>query len=153
MSGVCRMDWFDGWSATMPTIGAFDIDWRRKSIGVDKTDWPRWFQRPASVIRNGGAVCTGDAVHKSWLTGHLETISRPARNHLGHPAEKPLSPARELIAKRPRKRSFDPFMGSGTTGVAAVAERRRLSGWRWTRAVRHSLPPYRGSLPPAPPIR
>jgi site-specific DNA-methyltransferase (adenine-specific) len=47
-----------------------------------------------------------------------------------HPAEKPLPLMRYLIRKltRPGDTVFDPFMGSGTTGVAAVMEGRDFVG-------------------------
>lgn len=46
----------------------------------------------------------------------------------GHPAEKPLSLLREIVKETPGEIVIDPFMGSGTTGVAAVEYGRRFVG-------------------------
>jgi len=46
----------------------------------------------------------------------------------GHPAEKPVSLLRELIHETPGNRVLDPFMGSGTTGVAALKLGREFTG-------------------------
>ena len=45
-----------------------------------------------------------------------------------HPHEKPISLLRELIEKCPGDTIFDPFMGSGTTGVACVQLGRKFIG-------------------------
>ena len=45
-----------------------------------------------------------------------------------HPCEKPLSLMRELIAPEAYQTILDPFLGSGSTGVAAVAEGRSFIG-------------------------
>ena len=46
-----------------------------------------------------------------------------------HPHEKPISLLIQLINKLPQKCTiFDPFMGSGTTGVAAIQLGRKFIG-------------------------
>jgi DNA modification methylase len=54
----------------------------------------------------------------------------PGRISLGrcHPTEKPVSLMRELVVACPPGRIIDPFMGSGSTGVACVAEGRPFTG-------------------------
>lgn len=50
-----------------------------------------------------------------------DVISCPnSKGTSGHPTEKPLALMRRLVAKMPGETILDPFMGSGTTGVAAV---------------------------------
>lgn len=46
----------------------------------------------------------------------------------GHPAEKPLPLMSRLVAETPAQTILDPFMGSGTTGAAAVASSRKFIG-------------------------
>lgn len=46
----------------------------------------------------------------------------------GHPAEKPLSLLRDLVKETPGEIILDPFLGSGTAGVAAVEYGRRFIG-------------------------
>lgn len=51
-----------------------------------------------------------------------------------HQTQKPLSVMRQLVKIAPEGGTvLDPFMGSGTTGVAAVTERRRFIGVELTR--------------------
>ena len=51
------------------------------------------------------------------------------RDAVGHPCPKPLAWADEVIGYLPRRQSIlDPFMGSGTTGVAAVQMGRDFIG-------------------------
>jgi len=70
-----------------------------------------------------GGITSGD---------HPETASgggdRPARNH--HPTVKPLALMRYLcrLVTPPGGLILDPFMGSGSTGVAAVQEGFRFAG-------------------------
>lgn len=46
----------------------------------------------------------------------------------GHPAEKPVSLCAELVKETPGETVLDPFMGSGTTGVACVKLGRKFIG-------------------------
>jgi site-specific DNA-methyltransferase (adenine-specific) len=45
-----------------------------------------------------------------------------------HPNEKPVSLLQAIIAKTPAKTILDPFMGSGTTGVACIKLGRKFIG-------------------------
>lgn len=61
------------------------------------------------------------------LKGHIE-VSWESKGRC-HPHQKPVSLMQHLIAKTPSDSViFDPFMGSGTTGVAAMREKRRFIG-------------------------
>lgn len=69
--------------------------------------------------------------HTSWNGGgKAGTFSHYQRLMKAHPTEKPLSLMRELIQlfTNPDDVIFDPFMGSGTTGVAALECGRRFIG-------------------------
>jgi site-specific DNA-methyltransferase (adenine-specific) len=57
-----------------------------------------------------------------WLAGNMKTTE--------HPAEKPVDLMRHIVrlTTKPGATVLDPFAGSGTTGVACVAEGRRFVG-------------------------
>ena len=55
-------------------------------------------------------------------------VQSMAKNGRLHPNEKPVSLLQRLIAKCPFGVILDPFMGSGTTGVAAIREGRSFKG-------------------------
>jgi site-specific DNA-methyltransferase (adenine-specific) len=74
------------------------------------------------------------AGHAKWNAGgkrgvYTHCVNGPQRDGR-HPTEKPLSLMTELIADftNPGDTILDPFMGSGTTGVAAVRARRNFIG-------------------------
>ena len=58
----------------------------------------------------------------------IPPVQSMAKNGRLHPTEKPLALMRHLILKTNAEIIFDPFMGSGTTGVAAVQLGRRFIG-------------------------
>jgi len=61
------------------------------------------------------------------IKGHVE-VSWESRGRC-HPHQKPVSLMRHIIAKTEQQSViFDPFMGSGTTGIAALAENRAFIG-------------------------
>jgi len=69
--------------------------------------------------------------HTSWNGGGKAGVfTHNGRGTKSHPTEKPLSLMRELIQlfTNPGDVIFDPFMGSGTTGVAALECGRRFIG-------------------------
>jgi site-specific DNA-methyltransferase (adenine-specific) len=57
-----------------------------------------------------------------WMAGNMKTTE--------HPAEKPVDLIRHLVrlVTKPGAVVLDPFSGSGTTGVACLAEGRRFVG-------------------------
>jgi DNA modification methylase len=69
--------------------------------------------------------------HTSWNGGGKAGVfTHNGKTMKAHPTEKPLSLMRELIQlfTNPGDVIFDPFMGSGTTGVAALECGRRFIG-------------------------
>lgn len=69
--------------------------------------------------------------HTSWNGGGKAGVfTHNGKGTKNHPTEKPLSLMRELIQlfTNPGDVIFDPFMGSGTTGVAALECGRRFIG-------------------------
>ncbi len=55
-------------------------------------------------------------------------VGHAQRGNAHHPTEKPITVMRELVKSAGRPLVIDPFMGSGTTGVAAALEGRRFIG-------------------------
>ncbi len=61
--------------------------------------------------------------------GRADIIEEP-RVHRGYPAEKPVAVSQVLITQstQPGEVVIDPFMGSGSAGVAAITEKRQFLG-------------------------
>jgi site-specific DNA-methyltransferase (adenine-specific) len=72
--------------------------------------------------------------YRSWNAGGKRGVythlTNPPSRHGGHPTEKPVSLMRELLGDftNPGQTICDPFMGSGTTGVAALQLGRKFIG-------------------------
>jgi DNA modification methylase len=93
-----------------PWKGSFELIYVRGSIWRGKRD--------EGVLRG--------YVQVSWETQFRGLGEREARSH---PHQKPVSLCQELIRKLPDSSIIlDPFMGSGTTGVAAVKLGRKFVG-------------------------
>jgi site-specific DNA-methyltransferase (adenine-specific) len=90
-------------------------------------------QKPATAFECIGVYWCGPGVSK-WNGGgsrglYVHNTNGPTR-HGEHPTEKPVSLMSELIElfTQERETILDPFMGSGTTGVAAVQMGRSFIG-------------------------
>ena len=72
--------------------------------------------------------------HKRWNAGGKRGVythlTNPPSRHGGHPTEKPVALMRELLGDftNAGQTVCDPFMGSGTTGVAALQLGRKFIG-------------------------
>lgn len=73
-------------------------------------------------------ICWGGrgSLKAGWGIGNVLTFNRSGNAH--HPTEKPVPLVAELVRAADRPLVVDPFMGSGTTGVAAIASGRRFIG-------------------------
>ena len=121
-----------------------DGDWLR--FGSDKRDAPAntrgtlvWDKGPASgmgdlsfpwkgsfeLIFVGGKGWQGSR-DEGVIKGHW-IVTRASMGRV-HPNEKPESLMKYLLQKSPAETILDPFMGSGTTGVAAVNLGRKFTG-------------------------
>ncbi len=106
-----------------------------------------WVKPDATPQLNGlgpaiGAECFvcawGGKGYSEWNAGgkrgvYTHNVNPPSRinkNDGGHPTEKPVSLMKEIILDFTKEGQviFDPFMGSGTTGVACVQLRRKFIG-------------------------
>lgn len=90
----------------LPWKPSFDL----VHIGGDGWSWPR---RGGGVIRfNAVAGCVADR--------------NDGRRY--HPFEKPVGLMVHFVARAPGKHILDPFMGSGTTGIAAIQSGLKFTG-------------------------
>lgn len=108
------------WSA----VCDFPLSWSavhiwHKPNGNSSQHYERIFER------NGGGTCR---VYRNAAI--LPNYTQYAAECVDHPTQKPLSLLTELIDDIPGKPTLilDPFMGSGTTGVAAVKLGRKFIG-------------------------
>jgi DNA modification methylase len=71
----------------------------------------------------------GEGFHGHRGTSVLQ-FNAPSPNFIrrDHPTEKPVALMKELVAKSPPGIALDPFMGSGTTGVACMNLGRKFIG-------------------------
>jgi site-specific DNA-methyltransferase (adenine-specific) len=85
---------------------------------------------PKAVIDNR---CATDIYRCKWQAAHMKTTE--------HAAEKPVELMRHLIklTTKPNDLVLDPFMGSGTTGEAALLEGRRFIGIEMEDAYFHDI--------------
>lgn len=86
----------------------------------------RWYQQTCEFVlfmRKGKAFRINDPSSKAL-------VSIFQRDESDHPTEKPVSLCRFYIenSTRPGETVLDPFMGSGTTGVAAIGAGRKFIG-------------------------
>jgi DNA modification methylase len=112
----CRQYLF--WSA----VCDFPLDWTavhiwHKPNGNSSQHYERIFER------NGGQVCR---VYRNAAI--LPNYTQFAAECVDHPTQKPVSLMVALIDAIPERLILDPFMGSGTTGVAAVRDGRDFIG-------------------------
>jgi site-specific DNA-methyltransferase (adenine-specific) len=122
-------------------------DWRQLPTTTDALQAAGWVWRGLVVWHKPGARphkgrFTNAAEYLVWgSNGHLGaqpdapclpglySVTSPRGNERIHITQKPLLLLRQLIGiTTPGATALDPFMGSGTTGVAAILEGRRFIG-------------------------
>jgi site-specific DNA-methyltransferase (adenine-specific) len=120
-----------GWRDSVLSAGA-----KSKSVCIwIKPDCAPQFngQKPATGFECIGVFWCGDGFSK-WNAGGKRGVythlTNPSSRHGGHPTEKPVSLMRELLGDftNAGQTICDPFMGSGTTGVAALQLGRKFIG-------------------------
>lgn len=86
---------------------------------------------PVVVWWTPGEMYAAGTLSRDWHIGNTaNTLNRGAGESHGHPCARPLDQLEHIIQQwaRPRCTVLDPFMGSGTTGVACVRTGRRFIG-------------------------
>ena len=86
---------------------------------------------PVLVWWTDGDIYGAGTNSRDWHIGNTaNTLSRKDGDAKGHPCARPLDQVRHMIEQwvRPSGTVFDPFMGSGTTGVACMQLGRNFIG-------------------------
>lgn len=139
VSPICS-GWFiafctvEGVAKWADVINAAEPKYKRACIWVKPDSTPQLNgQGPAQGAECFVASWCGTG-HAKWNRGgkrgvYTHCVNGPSR-HGGHPTEKPISLMRELLADftQPESSVLDPFMGSGTTGVACAKLGRKFIG-------------------------
>lgn len=123
--------WFLNWKTFIPLQKAvWDADLKFDSLLV----WDKEWIGPGGVVglRPSYELVAFIAEGEFKLPNRgLPDIWRSkwsSQRESGHPAEKPVHLMRKIIDETPAPVVLDPFMGSGTTGVAAVQAQRDFVG-------------------------
>lgn len=108
---------FGSWKASRPDKIDALLVWEKGTVGMGDLSIP-WFPNTEEIY----------VIGDGWQGSRTSSVLRfPVRNEF-HPTEKPVALMRHLISRCPPGPIFDPFMGSGSTGVAAVLEGREFIG-------------------------
>lgn len=122
--GAVPMLIFGSWKQPCPSRTRMKLIWDKgPALGMGALDlpWkPSWEEiyvlgKGFSGRRDGGVI-------------YHPPVQSMAKNGRVHPNEKPVELIKLLLAKCPAGTVIDPFMGSGTTGVASVQEGRKFIG-------------------------
>ena len=115
-------------------INASPMKYKRACVWIKPDSTPQLNgQGPAQGAENFVCAWAGTG-HAKWNAGgkrgvYTHLVNNAERTGL-HPTEKPRRLMSEIVADftNPKQLILDPFMGSGTTGVAAVMAGRRFIG-------------------------
>lgn len=130
------------WNGRLAPSFEFILHFNREARPVNKTKPTLGGKNHGPGIKNASGIATqktnhGKPVQPVKIPDNVIRVVRDTSNGLGadgyiaaHPARFPVAFARELIApfSDPGQIVCDPFMGSGTTGVAAVKLGREFIG-------------------------
>mgnify|MGYP000906889040 CR=1 FL=1 len=127
-------EWFDLCSALAETVlmspGAVNVPmWAR----LRPFKWQLAWLKPAAMGRSPVGFCNWEPM-LLWGRGVNSSVDvftaaiLPSDDMDGHPCPKPLAWGIEAIKRVPGKSILDPFMGSGTTGIASVRLGRNYIG-------------------------
>jgi hypothetical protein len=109
---------FGSWKVERPPKTRLVLTWDKGTVGMGDLSLP-WFPCTEEIY------VLGDGFEGSRTSAVMRHVSRNEY----HPTEKPASLMAELIGKcRQDLTVVDPFMGSGSTGVAAIKMGRKFIG-------------------------
>ena len=108
---------FGSWKVTRPNGVKALLVWEKGTVGMGDLSIP-WFPNTEEIYIIG----------EGWQGSRTTSVLKyPVRNEY-HPTEKPIDLMRHLVSRCAAETIIDPFMGSGSTGVAAVLEGRKFVG-------------------------
>jgi len=116
------------------SIEKYDIKYKRACVWIKPDSMPQMNgQGPANGLEMI-VTAWNNSSHSKWNSGgkrgvYTHQTNQPDRTGL-HPTEKPIPLMREILCDftNPGQTILDPFMGSGTTGVACVKLGRKFIG-------------------------
>jgi site-specific DNA-methyltransferase (adenine-specific) len=127
----CLAEGVRAWRDDLQAAGA---KWDTTLAWVKPDAMPRMNGQGAARGFECAISCWCGGGGRRWNEGgkrgvYIYTVNPPGRDGR-HPTEKPLALMREIIRDftQPGDTILDPFMGSGTTGVAAMIEGRKFIG-------------------------
>lgn len=133
--GMGKADWDESIPDWLPLVGDAPVATFCGVVGMrdyPAANWVGAWVRPASTQRNG--ALRGFNNWEPILFYGMPSLENDTiicaniHDDTGHPTTKPLALMLRLIARMPDGAILDPFMGSGTTGVAAVKLGRKFIG-------------------------
>lgn len=118
------------WRDNLQSAGA---KWDTTLAWVKPDASPRFNGQGAARGFENAVTCWAGKGYRNWNAGGKRGVYTHCVNvgrYGAHPTEKPVPLMRELLADftNPNQTILDPFMGSGTTGVAAVMLGRKFIG-------------------------
>lgn len=117
---------------TLPTVqkAAFDAEWQIESLLVWDKCWigPGGSKGLRPSYELVALMAEGDWSLKNRGLPDIQKFPVSSFKEHGHPAEKPVGLMRWLVDVSEGEIVLDPFMGSGTTGAAAIAAQKAFVG-------------------------
>ncbi len=128
--------WYDLWKITDLENAMRDAGFKMIRLIIWQKTNPVPLNQSATYLSNSREIAvTGVKGGKPTFNGKYDNgvYEHPIPRHGGqkiHPTQKPIDLFSELVVKHSNKGDMviDPFLGSGTTGVAAVANGRNFEG-------------------------
>jgi DNA modification methylase len=108
---------FGSWKAPRPAQTKALLIWDKGTVGMGDLSIP-WFPNTEEIYIIGGG----------WEGSRTTSVLSYYGRNEDHPTQKPVSLMRHLISKCGNSIIVDPFMGSGSTGVAAMLDGRDFVG-------------------------
>jgi site-specific DNA-methyltransferase (adenine-specific) len=126
----CQAEGVTVWRDALEEAGA---KYKRSMVWIKPDGMPQYNGQMPGMGYESIALAWCGAGHSRWNGGGRHGVFRFCKNSGGkhdHETQKPLPLMRELVHLFSDKgqQILDPFMGSGTTGVAAVKEGRQFVG-------------------------
>lgn len=108
---------FGSWKAQKPHGVRALLIWDKGTVGMGDLSVP-WFPNTEEIYILGSG----------WTGSRVSSVLRYVGRNEHHPTEKPVELMRHLVSRCAAGHIVDPFMGSGSTGVAAMREGRNFIG-------------------------
>ncbi len=134
--GGTAIIWYDLWKITDVETALREAEFKMLRLIIWQKTNPVPLNQSATYLSNGREIAVvGVKGGKPTFNGRYDSgvYDNPIPRHEGeklHPTQKPVDLFSDLVLQHSNKGDLviDPFMGSGTTGVAAIENNRRFKG-------------------------